>query len=328
MATITKALLTKYLDQQCTAEEAALVESYLQQPGSSAILSVLLEERLQKDIAASMQMPTDHAQQKKWTSAMHNRMGIKDTVMPVRKWYYVAAAASLLLIAGLTGIFSISSTKPPAMVISHQQNKPGQRKIIQLSDGSTIHLGAASSLEYPEQFTGNTREITLTGEAYFDITTDPRHPFIIHTGDVATTVLGTAFKIAAFAGQPITVAVASGKVKVESNANGNLQELAILTAGKQVSWHQQQATLQSVNAADVAAWQKGRLVFNNQTLATIAATLERWYDVKINFTRPQKANEKVTITLFAAGELKTTLQTLAAGNNFSYTTKGHEVTIH
>jgi len=328
MATIATALLIKYLDNHCTEAEKALVEAYLQQPGSSAVLNQLLEERLEQDMAASTDMPVSEARQQQWAAAVKTRMGRDVTGKPARKWYYLAAAASLLLMAGVFGLLRTRSAAPQPAAMALQQNKAGQLKMIQLSDGSVIYLGAASSLQYPERFAGSTRSITLDGEAYFDIASDPAHPFVIHTGAVTTTVLGTSFKIDAFAGKPVTVAVATGKVRVEAHTNGNAQTLATLTAGNSVSWHAGQAALQSVNAADVAAWHKGRLVFSNQPLQEIATTLERWYDVKIHFNKPQKAKEKVTITLFAAGDLNTTLQTLAAGNNFNYTRKGREVTIH
>jgi ferric-dicitrate binding protein FerR (iron transport regulator) len=328
MAKITKALLLKYLDNNCTPGEIAIVEAYLQQPGSADVLNLLLEERLEKDMEESMEAPADRSLQQQWAKAMYVRLGRSGSVRPIRKWYYMAAAVSLLIIAAISGLFHKGKREQAGIAMSVQQNKAGQRKVIQLSDGSTIYLGAASRLQYPEQFAGHTREISLVGEAFFDIVTDPAHPFIIHTGDVATTVLGTSFKIAAFEGQAVTVAVATGKVKVAAQTKGQTKELAILTSGKQVSWDHQQATLDNVNAGDVAAWHKGRLVFNNQSLQEIAAVLERWYDVQVIFDRPQKAKEKVTVTLFAASSLNTTLQTLAAGNNFSYTVKGRQVRIH
>ncbi|GEP91654.1 FecR family protein [Chitinophaga terrae (ex Kim and Jung 2007)] len=328
MANITKALLIKYLDNNCTPDEAAIVEAYLRQPGSGDVLNLLLEERLEKDMEESMEATADRSLQQQWVTAMHTRMGRSGPSRPMRKWYYMAAAASLLMIAAISGLFHTGQRKQASIAMSVQQNKAGQRKVIQLSDGSTIYLGAASRLQYPEQLTGQTREISLAGEAFFDIVTDPAHPFIIHTGDVATTVLGTSFKIEAFEGQPVTVAVATGKVKVAAQTNGQIKELAVLTSGKQVSWDHRQAALDNVNAGDVATWHKGRLVFNNQSLQEIAAALERWYDVQISFDKAQKAKEKVTVTLFAASNLNTTLQTLAAGNNFSYTVKGRQVSIH
>lgn len=316
-----KSLLEKYLDNNCTPQEKALVEAYLQLPEGTAALSELLEERLVKDMSADY--PTDRVQQQQWASNMRARMGRGTQVKPVRKWYYMVAAASILIIAGLLGLLKNSTPKqiPLATLI----NKPGERRTITLADGSVIYLGASSKIAYPEEFRGANREITLTGEAFFDIATDTKHPFIIHTGKVAVTVLGTSFKIAAFEGQAVSVAVATGKVRVDDALRG---QLAILTAGKQISWNNDQATLADVNAGDIAAWHKGRLVFNNQSLEEIATTLERWYDVKINFSRPKKAKEKITVTLFASAGLNANLQTLSVGNQFTYSIKGHGIIIH
>ncbi len=329
MANISKALLLKYLDNNCNDAEKAIVEAYLQQPESNAVLSRLLEERMEKDMADSMKMPVNKKQQQQWAADIRARMGRADKEKSLRTRYFVAAAAaSVLLIAGLFTFLQHNKPKRIMVPLVLQQNKAGERKLIQLSDGSTIHLGAASQLQYPEQFTGTTREITLTGEAFFEVATDPKHPFIIHTGNIATTVLGTSFKIAAFEGQPLVVSVATGKVRVDDSNNGVVRQLAILTEGKQVSWHQEHALLEDIRAEDVANWQNGRLVFNDQTLQEIATTLERWYDVKISFSRPQIAKEKVTITLFAGSALNTTLQTLSAGNNFNYSKNGREVIIY
>ncbi|RAJ76651.1 FecR protein [Chitinophaga dinghuensis] len=328
MANISKALLLKYLDNNCNDAEKAIVEAYLQQPESNTVLSQLLEERMEKDMADSMEMPVDKKQQQQWAASMRARMGRADKVNSLRMRYFIAAAAASVLL--LAGLFTYFNNKPQNRIVPLvlQQNKAGERKQIQLSDGSTIHLGAASQLQYPEQFTGATREITLTGEAFFEVATDAKHPFIIHTGNIATTVLGTSFKIAAFEGQPLVVSVATGKVRVDDSNNGVVRQLAILTAGKQVSWHQEHALVEYIRAEDVANWQNGRLVFNNQTLQEIATTLERWYDVKISFNRPQKAKEKVTVTLFAGSALNTTLQILSAGNNFNYSRNGRDVIIY
>ncbi|NSL85266.1 DUF4974 domain-containing protein [Chitinophaga sp. Mgbs1] len=327
MANITRALLLKYLDNNCSDAEKNIVEACLQQPEGKAMLDLLLEERMQQDMEDSMDAPVDIARQQQWAANMHTRIGREEAVKPLKKRYYIAAAvaASILLLAGVFTFFNNGRSKRTVPLLALQQNKAGERKIIHLSDGSAIHLGAASQLQYPEQFTGATREITLTGEAFFDIAADPAHPFIIHTGTIATTVLGTSFKITAFEGQPLIVSVATGKVRVDDRNRG---QLAVLTAGKQVSWNHEQALLEEIRAEDLAGWQNGRLVFNNQSLLEVAATLERWYDVKIHFSRPKKAKEKVTVTLFAGAALKATLQTLAAGNNFTWSAKGREVYIH
>lgn len=326
--TVTKALLEKYLDNRCTQAEVAVVEQYLQQPGADAVLNALLEERLVADMEESMQQPDDAAQKAAWAEAMRTRMGRTGTTRRLHIWRYIAASAAILFGAGVFSLYRINKPKQTFVALSQKSNPQGQRALIHLSDGSVILLGADSKLEYPESFKGDTREISLTGEAFFKIADDPAHPFVVKTGNIETTVLGTSFRISAFNGKPLTVAVATGKVRVDHHENGQLQELAVLTPGNQVIWADNHSSLAAVNIADVEGWQKGRLVFNNQPLKEVAADLERWYNVKISFTHPKKATEKITVTLFGSMSLDKTLQTLALGSNFKYTVSGREVTIY
>ncbi|MCK7554176.1 FecR domain-containing protein [Chitinophaga sedimenti] len=324
---VTKALLKKYLDNRCTPEESTLVAEYLQQPGSDAVLNAVLAERLSADMEESMQAVDDAEQKASWSAAMRARMG-RTIVRPMRVWRYAAVGAAIL--AGV-GAFTLLRLGKPAttqtVALLHKDNPQGQRAVIRLNDGSVIHLGAASRLAYPEAFTGDKREITLTGEAFFEVAEDSKHPFVVHTGNIATTVLGTSFKISAFGGEPLSVAVASGKVRVDYETGADVRELAILTPGLQVTWNSGKALLANVPVADVEGWQKGRLVFNNQSLQEVAADLERWYNVKIRFQSAGKAEEKMTVTLFGSAPLKTTLETLAAGSGFQYVINGREVLI-
>ena len=104
-------------------------------------------------------------------------------------------------------------------------------KYILLPDSTQVWLNAGSTLDYPEHFDETTREVTLTGEAYFDVKHAAEHPFIIHTGQIQTTVLGTAFNINAYTDRSnIQVSVSRGKVKV---SRGD-QLIATLVKGQEV----------------------------------------------------------------------------------------------
>lgn len=325
--TVTKALLEKYIDHRCTPAEAATVEQYLQQPGAGAVLNKLLEERLTTDMEESMQSTDSEEQKAVWIATMRSRMG-RSGGKTFRIWRYVAAGAAILFGAGVFSLYRINKPKQSYVALSQKSNPQGQRALIQLSDGSVVLLGAASKLEYPESFSGDKREISLSGEAFFQIADDPAHPFIVKTGNIETTVLGTSFRISAFNSQPLTVAVATGKVRVDHKENGQSQELAILTPGKQVIWADNHTALATVNIADIEGWQKGRLVFSNQSLQQVATELERWYNLKISFKHPKKGTEKITVTLFGSMSLDKTLQTLAAGSDFKYTVNGRDVLIY
>jgi ferric-dicitrate binding protein FerR (iron transport regulator) len=328
---VNKALIEKYLDNRCTPAETALVEAFIQQPEGEAMLDELLTERLPEDIQASTSLPDDEAKKALWSARIGERLsGERKRIRRMKVLRYAAVWAALLMGTGFFALYRYGrhSYNMTAQVFQEKKNPLGERSIIRLNDGSVIHLGSDSKLEYPEAFKGESREITLTGEAFFEIAEDPAHPFIIYTGNVQTTVLGTSFKIHAFTGSPLSVAVATGKVRVDHRDGDKLQQLAILTPGNEIVWDRHQVKLKTVAVADVEGWQKGRLVFNNKTLKEIAMELERSYNVKIGFKNKQKQAERLTVTLFVSSPLSQTLETLAAGSNFRYSINNRDIIIY
>src|SRR5690606_23654161 len=130
-----------------------------------------------------------------------------------------------------------------------------EHRLIVLADGSKVWINANSELSWSPDFNMKRREVVLHGEAYFDIRHDPERPFIITTGDVKTTVLGTAFNIRAFPTEKaVTVTVKRGKVRVES-AN---KKQATVTANQQVTLDMSSAKAETqpihVNPDSVLEW--------------------------------------------------------------------------
>lgn len=333
---VNKALILRFLDKQCTPEEAALVAQWLRLPGSDAVLDEILNERLQEDMQMVEQDMVSPEKAMAWKAELHRRIG--ETSTPIRKlrprgiFRHAAVWAAVLFGIGFYAIYQAGRqrTAKPQMALLQKKNPMGQRASITLTDGSVVLLGADSRLVYPETFNGSTREVTLEGEAFFEISENPQQPFIVHTGDVQTKVLGTSFRISAFKGSPVTVAVATGKVRVDQKQHSGLLELAVLTPGRQVTWNgvPGSTAIAAVNVADVEGWKSARLVFNNRSLKEVAAELERWYNVNITFERREKAAETITVTLFAAGSLEKTLQTLSVGSNFRYEISERQITIY
>src|SRR5690606_2603405 len=105
------------------------------------------------------------------------------------------------LLGAVVFYFSLKPGEPTTTVHAEFGNSKVTKlahQLLLLPDGSTVLLNNNSSLDFPQQFTGDTREVILKGEAYFDIKPDASRPFIIHTGKVKTRVLGTAFNIRAY----------------------------------------------------------------------------------------------------------------------------------
>lgn len=235
---------------------------------------------------------------------------------------YLSYAAVLTLISlGLLSYRTLQLKKTPALeaFAMHEVTNPnGQRARIVLPDSSIVFLGAGSQLKFPEKFANHTREIFLTGAAFFQVTKNPKKPFIIHTGDLQTQVLGTSFKIEAFASLPLTVAVATGKVRVDHLRQGKLESLAVLTPGQQILYNGNHAIQTAVNIDEVRSWKDARLTFHHRKLKDITTELERWYNVKFNYKQASKSTEEISVVLQVDVPLNKIMKVLSATGHFQY----------
>jgi transmembrane sensor len=206
-------------------------------------------------------------------------------------WF--SAAAAILLITGFAVLWKLRSN--PANVkqiflscISGQ----GQLKQITLEDGTQIWLNAGSQLRYPDHFNRD-REVYLSGEAYFDVKHDPSRPFIVHSGSLTTSVLGTAFSVTAYGDAPEqAVIVSRGKVQVANDK----KVLGFLTPNNRIEYYPKSGkyTATSVDAAAMMAWKDGKLQFENQNMWDIASRLGRWYGYSFKFEHHALSNCRYT----------------------------------
>ncbi|WP_292265285.1 FecR domain-containing protein [Butyricimonas sp.] len=150
-----------------------------------------------------------------------------------------------------------------------------------LPDGTKIYLNAGSSLRYPDQFIGGTREVYLIGEAYFEVTPDSRHPFIVHTGEVAVRVLGTAFNVNAYPeGAWVKTTLVEGRVETQCGDNN-----FVMKPGMQVAYNKEtrKADYFPVNTRQYTSWKDGYYEFEDMPLGELMQIFTRWYNVNIEF---------------------------------------------
>ena len=152
-----------------------------------------------------------------------------------------------------------------------------------LGDGTRAWLNAGSSITYPLHF-GSRRCVTVTGEVFFEVAPDSRHPFVVSVSGVELTVLGTSFNVMAYDDEPsveTTLVTGSLRVAVEG-------EETLLSPGLQAGFDKSGGGL-TVRKADVEActmWRRGLLVFYDEPLRSICRKLERWYGVEIDTSSP------------------------------------------
>ncbi|WP_394774807.1 FecR family protein [Flavobacterium sp.] len=206
-----------------------------------------------------------------------------------RNW---AMAASLLFLMGLSCFFYLTSVKT---ITRQYATKSGEHAKITLCDGTQIWLNVGSLLKYPVEFNGGTREVYLTGEAFFDVAKDKKHPFIIHTDKMDTKVLGTSFNVQAYPDNTTQeVSVLTGRVNVKSTVT---EENVYVTPGQKVVFKSQNNKLKAftdIPVNSISLWRKNIIVFEDAPLPEVIATINRNYNVTIQIENKNLNNLKIS----------------------------------
>lgn len=198
------------------------------------------------------------------------------------------------------------------------------KDFIHLPDGSTATLNEGSTLSY--SFTETTREITLTGEAYFDVTHDASKPFTVHSGKVNTRVLGTAFNVKAYPGQEeIFVTVTRGKVQVGDDQ----RTYGVITPDEQIAVNtvSENFIKKNLKAESEVAWKSHFFILDNVDMDAAAKLISDRYSVEITFANPALKNCRLSSKFLNDEDLSVVLDVVSATVNASYTIEDNNVVI-
>ena len=242
-----------------------------------------------------------------------------------KRWITYATAALIIGIVLLYPFIAsnddhkiIASVKETANEISINR---GSRTKIELPDGSQVWINSGSKLTYAASFKGNTRDVQLDGEAYFDVVKDAAHPFIVHTSGIDIKVLGTAFNVKAYKTEPfIEATLIHGSIEV-INRNRPGTPSVMLKPHEKLIYNKypvadsrdQRADVSiptepesysitikplSKNIADAdipeTAWVYNKLSFEDERFEDLALKMERWYDLKIIFENDKLKNHRLS----------------------------------
>lgn len=317
-----KELFTKYLNNQCTPEEVKNLLHYINTDENESHLRTLINEQLSKTEENNMIPDWENHLSAIHKNILHHVHSTQSSVFK-HKIIRIQRRKLLSMVALFIGLFLCTAVyyiirKPH--VTSLQQTTTTYTRYLLLPDGSKVVVHANSKVEYPKQFSGNTREVILIGEAYFDIHHDPSKPFIIHTGKLKTTVLGTAFNIKAYPNATnITITVTRGKVRVEDDK----KTLDVLTPDKQLVYNLPASTTQkqSVIAAETVKWTKENMEFESVSFENIAAQISKRYQTTILFTNEDIKKCPVTASFSGMETLDEVISFLCLARNATYTKK-------
>ncbi|WP_373059422.1 FecR family protein [Zunongwangia sp. H14] len=265
-----KMLARKYAENKATAEERAQLHLFF--------------DMMQKT-SSYMTVKTGDIKKRKILNNISNNTSGR--LIYKKAWSYIAAASIILLIVSV-GFFSETIFSPGYIV---QKTESGEKKVITLSDGSIVTLNGKTTLTYPEEF-GTMRNVELEGEAFFKVKRNPDKPFVVHTQDLETKVLGTSFNINSYSEEKAQVSVNTGRVEVSVKADETAK--VVLHPDQQVTYKSHSLLMSKSNSDIYSAWTRNIIVFNNQSLEEIARILENWFAVEIAVEQNDVRDLKMT----------------------------------
>lgn len=308
-------LVEKYLRGEATPEERLALERYYQLFESAPEVTELLSD--DQLVALGDRMKD------KITSQIHSHK------RPFYSNYFFRAAAIVTVLLGSVWLVRLNTSNEQILkepIAQVQRADASVNRFLTLPDGSTVVLHKGSTLELAQGFNEESRTVYLSGEAYFDVFHNPQSPFIIRTGKLKTTVLGTAFTIKAWPNQKdITVSVSRGKVQVEDDQ----KLIAVLTNDKQVTYHidSDQSDEIHIPADQSTAWIQQDMTFDDMPFGELARRLSKRYGVEIRFKNSELEQCLITGRFSGTETLDEVMRTLTLTSNTRFSEVDDEILI-
>ncbi len=323
-------LISKYLINDLTREEEARLKTWLEEDS--------LNRKVFENIVSDWKLSADDISTSKFlvldrivnnaTSAQ--ALTKERSLRPLD--YLMRIAAVMVLGIGLYLIwdptdFSGTDRAELQEIQVEKEAADGQKLTFELPDGSMVKLNSGSMLSYPKAFSDTRRQVTLTGEAFFDVARDESRPFEIKSGEVNVQVLGTSFNVRSYPDtERVEVAVKTGRVSVESpfSASG-----VVLVPYEMVVYSTENNSFDKKKIEDsqqVFGWMDQTLVFEDQGIKEILKELSRWYDVKFEVKR-ELSHKRAFTARYKNPTLKAVLESLSYAYDFNYEIDGKKVII-
>ncbi|WP_114790650.1 FecR domain-containing protein [Niabella yanshanensis] len=347
-------LFTKRESGILTLPEARELNEYLKENPSDSQLADLLDKTLQGRF--HQQDNFDSAQLKKRLQRIHERLSQEDITPAnaddpkgrIRKIVRIIAAV-LLLTIGCTVVYRQFTESNP---VDHSKNilttKKGSKSNLVLPDGTKVLLNSDTRLSYNQSFGKEAREVTLEGEAYFEVVKDARHPFIVHTNAMDIKVLGTVFNVRAYQNEKNTqTTLLEGSVEVTLNKR-NERNLVVLKPHEKIVVnnnpdHTAPLTADEMPVADISVltiktkqedssiletdWTKNKLAFDQVSYSEVFPELERWYGVTITVKDSSILTRKIS-GIYENESIGDVMESLKLATGFRYTIDGNRLKIY
>ncbi|UCS91503.1 FecR domain-containing protein [Echinicola marina] len=297
-----------------------------------------------------------HEEKKAWDKqgkdkvkeGIEKRLGFRTVDRTVKRDYYtyhrnqysshrfswvIAAVVSLVLVgAGIVGWHEVNRREAalpaPEVAMVIKSNQKGQKSIVHLPDGSQVTLNSSSEIRYLSDFGKHHRNLSLKGEAFFQVARDTSMSFIVRSGEITTKALGTSFNISAYENENTSVKLATGIVEIEQDGEEKEETLmrlipgeeAFLTAGTKIG-------KRKFDLESAFLWKDGVLFFDEKPFSDVVEILERWYGVEIILKNKPVGKLPLVSGRFDNDHLDNVLKSIGYSLRFSHEIAQKNVTI-
>ncbi|WP_419700872.1 FecR family protein [Mucilaginibacter sp. NFX135] len=329
-------LLERYINGECTDDEATLVKQWYQSFEHDTNYTSALNASQQKEL-----------EEKIYNSILSNIDAVNDQDAPIinnrsNTWLWVGAVAAMLLIAIMIGLFRKTNTGTQDTLASNQQemvsitNNSHRIYKSKLPDGSTVWLNPNAQLKYPKRFAASARMVFMSGECFFEVTKNPERPFIISSHSIITKVWGTSFRVRDNGqSSEADVAVVTGKVSVsiKTKQSVNNTRLNIENGDVMLYPHQKAVysvhdhTLKPITKSDettLKIWNHEDLLFDNKLMKDIVPALNARYKTHIVVAN-EKLNRYMLNADFTGFNLPDVLEALNKSLSIDYEIKNNTI---
>lgn len=308
-----KNLIEKYLNGTLEASEAQQLEQWLDAAGDEHAFDAMPEAEKDAARIAGYHHLVERINK-------HKQPGI---IRPLLRYWKAAACIACIVIAGAVFSKELLNMVAPHRLVS-LQSIPGKTKKHILSDGSIVWLKGNSKLIFPASFGAGNREVTLQGEALFEIAKDPRHPFLVKCGTLTTTVLGTSFNIRE-TGKETQITLLTGKIALSAPQSAPVvlypEQQAVYAATGTAIRKQEEGT-PPIN--DITKGTEYNMAFNDATMQQVLQRIENKFEVDIQL-QDAVINSNLITADFTDQSLQHTMEMISQALNLDFSIKGKTI---
>ena len=325
MDTNQKDIILHYIQGDYTKSEAEYFFKALREGTVDSDLMNEMAEKVWQDSQSSGSYTLDENRryQQEAYRLLENR-GVSKSRFHISYRWVTSVAAILIILLAIPLLLNRPFLSSATDELLSMTTSYGETKEIELPDGTSVMLNSCTTIEYPKQFSGDTREVTIKGEGFFHVKPNKEKPFIIQTDRFRVRVLGTVFNVKNYAyDETLEVDVESGKVQVDFQ-----DAMLRLRANERIRIERSTGDfMKEKDIHEVAPWRNGSFYFNNMLIQDVAKDLERKYGCRIYFEEGQTFVNRIT-GKHEIGSLDQVLQSVCFVTGLKYHRNGNMITLY